>query len=64
MDVEHNHSEGNEPFPNCVACEPFDVDAAARAHYDRLMGHDLPLAERAARARRLSVGAPVRKVGP
>jgi hypothetical protein len=31
--------------------EPFDVEAAAKAHHTRLMGHDLPVAERLARIR-------------
>lgn len=37
--------------------DDFDIDAAARAHHDRLMGHDLTLEERRKRARSL-IAAP------
>ena len=38
-----------------------DVDADARAAHARRMGHDLTLAERSERGRRLSAGAPVHR---
>lgn len=41
--------------------DEFDVDAAARAHHDRVTGHDLPIDERAARFRKLTADALVRK---
>lgn len=42
-----------------MADEDFDVEAAAAEHHARLMGRDLPLEERRARARELGTGSPV-----
>lgn len=39
----------------------FDVEADARAAYARRMGHDRPLAERAARGSAAAAGVPARR---